>query len=304
MFPALLLHAAKRQRPTRRLPYSSLSEATVRYPLLLFNLALWSVGVLLMSVATVLLVNSEMNAADAAALAKLDLSPLVVTHVELAVFVVGLALFIVTTFGCVGALRENTALLRMYSFVLVVLVIASVFGGIVVFFMPGEVRKVIKQTMSLSLVTAYRDSADSEQIVDALQRQLHCCGMTDLKFRDWNANIYFNCSADNPSHERCAVPYSCCRRRTSSAPGLLSRHCGHGVLNQTDQHAWHRVYLESCPDAAYRYIKENVTVIGGCCLIAAIVLSFVDMMTGSVIGEIEAIRKIYGRIRSTSLQQA
>ncbi|XP_075553739.1 tetraspanin-33-like [Dermacentor variabilis] len=267
-------------------------DPMVRYPLLLFNLALWSVGVLLMSVATVLLVNSEMNTADAAALAKLDLSPLVVTHVELVVFVVGLALFIVTTFGCVGALRENTALLRMYSFVLVVLVVASVFGGIVVFFMPGEVRRVIKQTMSLSLVIAYRDSADSEQIVDALQRQLHCCGMTDLKFRDWNANM---CVSACESIER---------RRANSAPGLLSRHCGHGVLNQTDHHAWPRVYLESCPEAAYRYIKENVTVIGGCCLIAAIVLSFVDMMTGSVIGEIEAIRKIYGRMRSTSLQQA
>ncbi|KAL1419176.1 hypothetical protein MTO96_005280 [Rhipicephalus appendiculatus] len=279
-------------------------DPMVRYPLLLFNLALWSVGVLLMSAATVLLVNSELNAADAASLAKLDLSPLVVSHVEMVLFVVGLALFIVTIFGCVGALRENTALLRMYSFVLVVFIVASVFGGIVVFFVPGDVRRMISKTMSLSLVIAYRDSADSEQIVDALQRQLHCCGMTDLKFRDWNTNMYFNCSAGNPSQERCSVPHSCCRRNATTAPGAQSRHCGQGVLNETDHDAWHRVYLESCPEAAKRYIKENVTVIGGCCLIAAIVLSFVDMMTESVIAEIEAIRRIYGRVRNTALQQA
>nr|XP_037280683.1 tetraspanin-33-like [Rhipicephalus microplus] len=276
-------------------------DPMVRYPLLLFNLALWSVGVLLMSVATVLLVNSELNAADAASLAKLDLSPLVVSRVEMALFVVGLALFIVTIFGCVGALRENTALLRMYSFVLVVFVVASVFGGIVVFFVPGDVRRMISKTMSLSLVIAYRDSADSEQIVDALQRQLHCCGMTDLKFRDWNTNMYFNCSAGNPSHERCSVPHSCCRRNAS---GMQSRHCGRGVLNETDHEAWHRVYFESCPEAAKRYIRESVALIGGCCLIAAIVFSFVDMMTESVIAEIEAIRRIYGRVRGATLQQA
>ncbi|KAK8759322.1 hypothetical protein V5799_003048 [Amblyomma americanum] len=255
-----------------------------------------------MSVATMLLVNSESNAADAAALAKLDLSALVVTHVEVAVFAVGLALFIVTFFGCVGALRENTVLLRMYSYVLGVLIVASVFGGIVVFFMPGEVRRVITQTMTLSLVMAYRETSESEQIVDALQRQLQCCGMTDLRFRDWNNNIYFSCRADNPSHDRCSVPHSCCKTNATTV-GLQSLHCGRGVLNMTDNQAWHVVHLQSCPDAAHRYLRENVTIIGGCCLIAAIILSFVDMMASSVIGEIETIHRIYGRMRVASFQR-
>lgn len=38
--------------------------------------------------------------------------------------------------------------------------------------------------------------------------QVKCCGIKD--YRDWNKNIYFNCTKENPSGLRCGVPYSCC----------------------------------------------------------------------------------------------
>lgn len=38
--------------------------------------------------------------------------------------------------------------------------------------------------------------------------QFKCCGWNN--YTDWSWNLYFNCTDENPSSERCAVPYSCC----------------------------------------------------------------------------------------------
>lgn len=38
--------------------------------------------------------------------------------------------------------------------------------------------------------------------------QFKCCGWNN--YTDWSWNLYFNCTFENPSSERCAVPYSCC----------------------------------------------------------------------------------------------
>ncbi len=42
--------------------------------------------------------------------------------------------------------------------------------------------------------------------------QFGCCGVGMNGFKDWSENPYFNCTDSNPSPERCAVPYSCCRK--------------------------------------------------------------------------------------------
>ncbi|KAH9380999.1 hypothetical protein HPB48_008213 [Haemaphysalis longicornis] len=99
----------------------------------------------------------------------------------------------------------------------------------------------------------------------------------------------------NPSHERCSVPHSCCKTNSSSG-GIVSIKCGRNVLNMSDYDAWFVVNIGNCPDAANRYIKENVMIIGGSCLIAVILLAFVDMITNSVIDEINIIRKIYEHV--------
>ncbi|KAL3231855.1 hypothetical protein MRX96_048447 [Rhipicephalus microplus] len=117
--------------------------------------------------------------------------------------------------------------------------------------------------------------------------------MTHRNFRDWENNIYFHCNLSNPSHERCSVPPSCCRT-DSSYTGIF---CGRDVLNLSDHEAWFRVHTGSCPDAANRFLKEHVMIIGGVCLIAVIVLAFIDMVTNAVIDEIDIIRKLYDHVR-------
>ncbi|KAG0413560.1 hypothetical protein HPB47_009293 [Ixodes persulcatus] len=125
------------------------------------------------------------------------------------------------------------------------------------------------------------------------QEDLKCCGLSDKSFRDWNDNMYFNCSRSNPSYERCSVPHSCCKRNDSHQ--VVSLFCGRGVLNQTDYDAWESVYMGNCIDAAHRYLRENVTLITGMCLVFVILLAFVQMVTQALVDEINAIRSIYDR---------
>ncbi|XP_075723505.1 tetraspanin-33-like [Rhipicephalus microplus] len=267
----------------------------VRYPLLLLNLFLWFVGTMLICVSSFLYVTAGNTADDTALFKRLDLMGVLIRRLETVVFLAGMSLFIVSFCGCVGALRENSFLLKLYSLALTVLIVINMLLGIVVLFMPGSVKKVIKDSLSESLVIHYRDTMDTENVVDALQRQLRCCGMTTKSFRDWNKNIYFNCSLMNPSHERCSVPYSCCKPTNLES---VSLNCGRNVLNMSDYDAWFIVNIGNCPDALHRYVKEHVMIIGGCCLIAVILLAFVDMITNAVIDEIDIICKIYQRVEA------
>ncbi|KAH9381357.1 hypothetical protein HPB48_020757 [Haemaphysalis longicornis] len=162
---------------------------------------------------------------------------------------------------------------------------------------PGGAKKVLQETLSEKLVVHYRDTADSVQVVDALQRGLKCCGMTREGFRDWNHNDYFHCSEINMSYERCSVPASCCKANESSE-GLENFYCGRNVLNMSDHEAWYLVNVESCADAANRFIKENALVIGGGSLAIVIVLGFLDMITNTVIDEINVILDIYKSVEN------
>ncbi|CAN7940664.1 unnamed protein product, partial [Ixodes hexagonus] len=272
----------------------------VRYPLLIFNIILCMLGASMLLIGLYTLLETWEDAAedDQDTIRRFDLYSWAVTRMEVLVAAVGLVFFFVSCCGCVGALRENTLLLRTYSLVLTLLIIIGLLFGIIIFFMPSNVKKLIQDTLSDSLVIHYRDTADSQQFVDAVQRHLQCCGMSYLSFRDWNKNIYFNCSTQNPSQERCAVPHSCCKRNSTGE--LLSLFCGRRVLNMSDYDAWFKIHIGNCPDAAHRFVREHVMIVGGACLVVVVVLSFLDMIANSVVEEIYIIRKIYRQIHSVA----
>ncbi|KAH6927566.1 hypothetical protein HPB50_005683 [Hyalomma asiaticum] len=276
------------------------------------NLALWFLGLLMMVIGLSLYVSTiggeEEEEADV--LSTIDRTSTIFTRVEIIVLIVGTSLFIVSFCGCVGALRENRFLLQLYSLALTAMIAANLVLGVVVFYIPGGIRKVVQKTLSESLIVNYRDSVETEHLVDALQRGMKCCGVSSNNFRDWNNNMYdhstihyFNCTHLNPSFERCAVPYSCCKRNRSSVSSgsvATSLYCGQGVLNMSDRDAWHKVHVESCTDAVNRYIKENVIMIGGGSLAVVILLSFIDMITNTVIDEIDVIRTFYDNIQAAA----
>ncbi|NXU62403.1 TSN5 protein, partial [Horornis vulcanius] len=120
--------------------------------------------------------------------------------------VVGGVMFILGFAGCIGALRENTFLLKF----------VSSFRNCAIphlCSMPCCLFYWIKDQLYFFInnnIRAYRDDIDLQNLIDFTQEYWQCCGAFGAD--DWNLNIYFNCTDSNASRERCGVPFSCCTK--------------------------------------------------------------------------------------------
>ncbi|XP_075731167.1 uncharacterized protein LOC142774582 isoform X2 [Rhipicephalus microplus] len=263
----------------------------VRYPLLTMNLLIWLMGLTLLLVGAYAYVDTWTQTDIPSSSTTYNIYSMFVIKMEITVMLFGTVTMSLSFCGCVGALRENTCLLNVYSSFITALLLLNLLAGLVVFFLPSQIKKLLSETFSMELIVHYRDSPDFQRLMDSIQERMQCCGISKRNFRDWNANMYFNCSRANPSSERCSVPYSCCKRNTTEQ--VVSLSCGRNVLNMTDYDAWFQVYTGNCLDSAHRYVRENVTIITGLCLVFVIVLAFVQMVTQALIDEIQIIRRIY-----------
>ncbi|XP_023204716.1 tetraspanin-33-like isoform X2 [Xiphophorus maculatus] len=163
--------------------------------------------------------------------------------------VVGVVMFFITFCGCIGALRENIRLLKTTR---------------------DALGKFVKKA-----IVHYRDDLDLQNLMDYIQKEFKCCGWNN--YTDWSWNLYFNCSEENPSSERCAVPYSCC----SPVPGemVINTMCGFGIQTQKSQEVDKSIYSMGCADSAVMWMESHLLLVGALTLgmalpqIAGIVLS-------------------------------
>lgn len=68
--------------------------------------------------------------------------------------------------------------------------------------------------------------------------QFGCCGVGNDGYKDWEMNVYFNSSSDNPSGERGAVPFSCCRTPNNLE---VSRLCCTFLAAKITRVDWHLI---------------------------------------------------------------
>ncbi|XP_077109215.1 tetraspanin-33-like isoform X3 [Ranitomeya variabilis] len=121
--------------------------------------------------------------------------------------VVGMLMFIITFFGCMGALRDVHLLLKIFAGLLIVVLILQLVAAVLGFIFSGMVLDKASAVM-LRAIIYYREDLDLQNFIDYIQKKFECCGVNSYK--DWSRNIYFYCRDANPSLERCGVPYSCC----------------------------------------------------------------------------------------------
>jgi hypothetical protein len=140
----------------------------------------------------------------------------------------GIILLIVAIFGCVGAVKESTAMINIYGLLLGVIFILEIAAAISAFALQPQVEDMLERTMRDSIVN-YREHPNVQKSVNFIQTQLQCCGV--IGPQDWD---------DLPERidiesDTVYVPSSCCAEFAPSFTGDLSNctlYFENGCLNR------------------------------------------------------------------------
>ncbi|KAG6936887.1 tetraspanin 10, partial [Chelydra serpentina] len=100
--------------------------------------------------------------------------------------VVGVAVSTVSLAGCMGALYENTCLLKFFTGGVITFVLLEILGGLVLYSLRHQVKGSLQNTM-LVAVLRYQDDPDLRFIMDEIQMGLQCCGVES--YQDWKMNV-------------------------------------------------------------------------------------------------------------------
>ncbi|XP_028305319.1 tetraspanin-33 [Gouania willdenowi] len=227
----------------------------VKYLLFIFNFIFWIISLVMVSIG----VYARMMKHAEAALACLSVDPAVM------LLVIGVLMFILTFCGCVGSLRENICLLQTFCICLTVLFMLQLVAGILGFIFSDKARTKVSEIINNAIVH-YRDDLDLQNLIDFGQREYGCCG--GVTYTDWSQNIYFNCEQNNPSRERCSVPFSCCI--ISKNKEVINTMCGQGMQEMDYLKAGDYIYTNGCIDKLVNWIHSNLFLLGGIALGLAI----------------------------------
>ncbi|NWZ72104.1 TSN33 protein, partial [Acrocephalus arundinaceus] len=121
----------------------------------------------------------------------------------------------------------------------------------------GKVSEIIN-----GAIVHYRDDLDLQNLIDFGQKEFSCCG--GVSYKDWSQNMYFNCTATNPSRERCSVPFSCCLHDTTQA--VINTMCGHGMQARGYLEASAFIHTNGCIDKLVNWTHSNLFLLGGIAL--------------------------------------
>jgi len=173
----------------------------------------------------------------------------------------GAITFIIGFTGCVGALRENTALLAAYAIFLAILLLFEMTCGILGFIFKDWIKSQATSGFQ-AIIVHYRDDPDQQNLIDWIQEGwLQCCGIQGPK--DWDKNVYFNCSSEAVgSREACGVPFSCCKPKNDEI--IKNKQCGYDVRKPDYSHPAHKVINEKgCLSAGEEWLEGNLLVVAG-----------------------------------------
>ncbi|NXA82406.1 TSN33 protein, partial [Thryothorus ludovicianus] len=226
----------------------SFVSPVAKYVLFFFNLLFWVISMVMVAVGVYarLLKHAE------AAMACLAVDPAIL------LIMVGVLTFLITFCGCVGSLRENICLLQVFSVCLTIIFLLQLAAGVLGFVFSDKARGKVSEIINGAIVH-YRDDLDLQNLIDFGQKEFSCCG--GVSYKDWSQNMYFNCTATNPSHERCSVPFSCCLHDTDQA--VINTMCGHGMQARGYLEASAFIHTNGCIDKLVNWTHSNLFLLGG-----------------------------------------
>ncbi|XP_013365102.1 PREDICTED: tetraspanin-17 isoform X3 [Chinchilla lanigera] len=208
--------------------------------------------------------------------------------------------------GCIGALRENTFLLKFFSVFLGLIFFLELATGILAFVFKDWIRDQLNLFINNN-VKAYRDDIDLQNLIDFAQEyrrerssavkrgrgaspagaeQWSCCGARGPN--DWNLNIYFNCTDLNPSRERCGVPFSCCVR--DPAEDVLNTQCGYDVRLKLELEQQGFIHTKGCVGQFEKWLQDNLIIVAGVFVGIALLQIFGICLAQNLVSDIKAVK--------------
>ncbi|KAK7149707.1 hypothetical protein R3I94_009116 [Phoxinus phoxinus] len=254
----------------------------VKYLLFLFNMLFWIIALALISIG----VYSRIVKHAETVLACLTVDP------ALLLMIVGVLMFFITFCGCVGSLRENICLLQTFCIILTIIFLLQLVAGVLGFVFSDKARGKVTEMVD-NAIKHYRDDIDLQNLIDYGQKQFNCCG--GISYMDWSQNMYFNCSNENPSRERCSVPFSCCL--LSKEESVINTMCGHGMQDKKYVDAGAFINTNGCIDNVVNWIHSNLFLLGGMALGLAI-----PQLVGILLSQI-LINQIHDQIKLQNYNQ-
>uniref|UniRef100_A0A3P8S258 Tetraspanin-10 n=1 Tax=Amphiprion percula TaxID=161767 RepID=A0A3P8S258_AMPPE len=155
----------------------------------------------------------------------------------------------------------NCCLLKLFSAAVLVLITVQVLFAILAYSMQDQIGGYLQSGM-LAAMAGYQDDLDLRFITDEIQSNLQCCGADN--YRDWEINIYYNCSA--PGVLACGVPATCCVDPLENGT-VWNSQCGVGAQLLDEFTAQSVIFLGGCLGGISRWIDiPNDSSFGGLAL--------------------------------------
>lgn len=103
----------------------------------------------------------------------------IVLNISLVMVISGAVVFVVSFAGCLGALRENTCLLKFYSMCLLLVFLLEMAVAIVGFVFPHNMNSFLEDSFTDKIIHTYRDDPDLQNFIDFAQQEFKCCGLSN-----------------------------------------------------------------------------------------------------------------------------
>lgn len=209
----------------------------MKYLLFAFNFVFWIAGIAVMAVGIFTRVSAKEYSALMAEGGFENAANIMIAA--------GALVMIIGFVGCCGAIRENKWLLLLYFFLVLLIFILEIAGGIIAYTHRAEVVSEIEKMLNTTLNAKYGESSSLTKAMDHAQTKLKCCGVDSYK--NWKRSAWAT------RNKNSTVPSSCCKDQS-----VLG--CNAGI---TDANANTKIYTEGCSDAFQKFVKEHMVKLGG-----------------------------------------
>lgn len=172
------------------------------------------------------------------------------------ILIVGIVIVFITIIGCCATAKQHVGCLTFYSGVLILLLILQIAAVIVVAVFYNKIIDGAGRAMQDMVSNDYGREGKNEttKMIDEIQSEFYCCGVTSKGPEDWKLSYYYNKTGQN-------VPDSCCTRNGSA---LVSRdQCLSLAYKPEDPKRSTYIYIDGCDHKLDSLIRYYVGILIG-----------------------------------------